>query len=58
MIICYTVPEIWHESDAIIFHFGLFISLLHPNSPKQPNFKKQKTLKDIITLLMCTKNYD
>ena len=25
MIICYTVPEIWHVMDAIVtFHFGLF----------------------------------
>ena len=31
MIICYTVPEIWHVSDVIvIFHFGWFFSLLPP----------------------------
>ena len=29
MIICYTVPEIWHMTDVIvIFHFGLFFALL------------------------------
>ena len=28
MIICYTVPEIWHVTDLIIFHFGLFFVLL------------------------------
>ena len=29
MTICYTVPEIWHMTDAIvIFHFGLFFALL------------------------------
>ena len=29
MIICYTVPEIWHVTDVIvIFHFGLFFVLL------------------------------
>ena len=31
MIICYTVPEIWHVTGAIvIFHFGLFF-LFFPN---------------------------
>ena len=31
MIICYTVPEIWHMTDVIvIFHFGLFFALLPP----------------------------
>ena len=41
MIICYTVPEIWHLTDVIvIFHFGLFFVLLPPNSPKNKNFKK------------------
>ena len=33
----YTVPEIWHVIDVIIFHFGLYIS-----SPKNENFKKMK----------------
>ena len=29
MIICYTVPEIWHATHAIvIFHFGQFFALL------------------------------
>ena len=29
MIICYTVPEMWHMTDVIaIFHFGLFFALL------------------------------
>ena len=26
----YTVPEIWHMTDVIIFHFGLFFALLPP----------------------------
>ena len=31
MIICYTVPEIWCVTDAIvIFHFGIFFALLPP----------------------------
>ena len=31
MIICYTVPEIWHMTDVIvIFHVGTFFVLLPP----------------------------
>ena len=31
MIICYTVPEIWHVTDIIVnFYFGLFFALLPP----------------------------
>ena len=30
MIICYTVPEIWHVTDVIIFHFRSFFVLLPP----------------------------
>ena len=30
MIICYTVPEIWHVTDVIIFHFQPFFTLLPP----------------------------
>ena len=31
MIMCYTVPEIWHMTHVIgIFHFGLFFALLTP----------------------------
>ena len=41
-IICYTVPEIWQVTDVIIFHFGLFFSLLPPNNPKNENFKKNE----------------
>ena len=50
MIICYTVHEIWHVMDVnVIFHFGLYFSLYHPNSPKNENFKKmKKTPGDII----------
>ena len=29
MIVCYTVPEIWHVTDVIFnFHFGLFSAIL------------------------------
>ena len=37
MIICYTVPEIWCVTDAIIVQFGLFFALLSPNSLKNQN---------------------
>ena len=58
MIICYTDPGVWHVTDVIIFHFGLFFTLL-PNSPKNQNLKKMKKPPgDIIILHMCTKNYD
>ena len=44
LIICYTVPEIWHVTDVIvIFHFGLFFALL-PQQPKPSKFlKNEKT---------------
>ena len=63
----YSIHEIWCMTDVIvIFHFGLFFALPHPNppppppnSPKNQNLKKmKKTLGDIIILQKCTKNYD
>ena len=36
MIICNTVPEIWHMAYVIIFHFGLFLALLPPPPPTAP----------------------
>ena len=56
----YTAPEIWHVTDKIvIFHFGLFFTLLPPNSPKNQNFEKMKEMPGDITVLhTCTKNYD
>ena len=60
MIICYTVPEIWHVTDVIfIFYFGLFFALLPPNSPKNQNFKKLEKNPEISSFYtsMCTKNY-
>ena len=53
MTICYTVREIWHVTFVIvIFHFGIFFSLLPKNSPKYQNEKKfeKKTARDIIIL--------
>ena len=35
MIICYTVPEIWHVTDVIIiFNFRPFFAILPTNSPQ------------------------
>ena len=35
---CYIVPETWHGTDVIIFHFGLyFLSFYPPNSQKNQN---------------------
>ena len=51
MIICYNVPEIWCVMDVIvIFHFGLYFTLLQPkfypsNQRKPKKKKKQKKKK-------------
>ena len=60
MIICHTVPEIWHMTHVIfIFHFGLFFAFYPPNSLKNQNFRKmKKILGDIIILHKCTTNQD
>ena len=50
----------------VIFHCGLFFALsppppppLPPNSPKKYSFRiMRKSTQDIITLLICTKNFD
>ena len=63
LIICYTISEIWCVKYVIYkFHFGLFFAPLTPPpltiwKIKILN-KWKKTPKDIIILLMCTKNYD
>ena len=62
IIIGYTVLEIWHVTGVIvIFHFGLYFSILPP-PPKQPKkWKIQKMKKkhvNIIILHKCTKNHD
>ena len=42
-----------------IFHFGLFFTLLPPNSPKNENITKMKIIsEDIIILQKCTKSHD
>ena len=43
MIIRYTVPEMWPETDVIvIFILGYTFPFYHPNSPKNENFKAMK----------------
>ena len=64
MILCYTVPEIWRLTDIIIiFHFGLFFTLLTPTSPltaqkMKTSQKWKKNPGGIIILHKCTKNHD
>ena len=48
----YTVPEIWHVTHEF------FLAFYTPNSLKNQNLTKWKKTGDIITLNMCTKNYD
>ena len=40
MIICYTVSQIWHVPNLIIFYFGLFFTLLPPQQPQNSKFRK------------------
>ena len=59
MITWYTVLEIWHETNVIVFSLGNFLHFYPRNSPKNENFKKmKKTPGDIIILHNCTKNND
>ena len=59
MIICYTVPEIWHMTDVIvIFHFGLFFALLPLMAQKIKTSRLKKMPGDIIILHKCTKIHD
>ena len=41
MIICYTVPEIWHDRQ-LFFILGYFLPFYPCNSPKNQSFKKMK----------------
>ena len=43
IMICYTVPEIWHVSDVIvIFHLGQFLFLLSRLQPQKWKFHKNE----------------
>ena len=57
MIICYTIPEIWHMTDVIII-LGHSLPFYPHTSPKNQNLKKiKKTTGDIITLHKCPTNH-
>ena len=48
MIICFTVPEIWHMTHVtFIFHFGLFFALLPLTAQKMKISKKWKKRLEI-----------
>ena len=55
MIICYTVPEIWHVTDVIfIFYFGLFFAVLPPVTTKTIKiFKKWQKEAWRYSLYIC-----
>ena len=42
MITYSAVPEIWHMTNVIIFHFELIVALFTPNSSKNQKFKKNE----------------
>ena len=47
IIICYTISEIWHVSDVIIFILGNFLPFYPPNSPKNEISKHWKHILEI-----------
>ena len=55
MIICYTVPEIWHATDVIVFFYilGYFLPFYSCNSLKNENFKKIKKFLEISLFHTC-----
>ena len=55
IIICHTVLEIWHMTDAIVFHFGQFFAL---SPPKNEHFKTVKKIHGDSILHKCTRNND
>ena len=60
IIICYSFPEIWCATDAIvIFHFGLFFCPFTPNRLTNKISKNWKKSLEISSYLyMRTENYD
>ena len=42
MIICYTVPEIWHVKDVIIFHFRHFFCPFTPLTTQKIKISKKR----------------
>ena len=63
MIISYTVPEIWHVTDVILFFIFGYLLPFYPlpsYQPKKIKIQKKNKLKnpgDIITLHMYPKKY-
>ena len=53
MIICYTVPEIWHVTDVIIFHFGLFLPFYLPTAKKIKISNKIKKDLEMSSFYTC-----
>ena len=54
MIICYTVPEIWHVTNLIvIFHFGLFLPPFTPLTAQKSKFKKMRKNLKISSFSTC-----
>ena len=60
MIICNTIPEIWHVTDVIFFFILNYFLPFYPLTARQIKIlkKMKKALGDIIILHTCTKNYD
>ena len=58
MIISYTVPEIWHVTDIIIFHFGLIFSPFSPLTVQKIKIKKKKNTWRSHHFLYVFQNYD
>ena len=54
----YCSRDMAHDGCNWYFHFGLYFSLLHPNSPKNENFKTMIKKPGDIILPKCTKNHD
>ena len=51
MIICYTLPEIWHVMDVIVIFS--FWAIFYPNSQKNQNYKKMKRTPEISSFYTC-----
>ena len=53
IIICYTVPGIWHMTEVIFFPFWAIFCPFTPNSPKNQNKKKKKKHLVISSFYTC-----
>ena len=48
-IICFLVPDIWHVTDVIIFHFGQFLPFCPLNTQKTKTFIKWTKCLEILS---------